>query len=365
MLGLRRIDVGRRIPGGVGAARVRARAGHRVRRTGGGRSLAASRVDTRSASSDTETATLAGGCFWGVQGVFEHVAGVLSAVSGYAGGAAGTAHYEQVGTGTTGHAESVEITFDPRTITYGQILQIFFSVVHDPTQLDRQGPDVGEQYRSTIFPVDDDQARVARAYIDQLEQARAFDGAIVTTIEPGRAFYPAEGYHQDFLERNPTYPYIVRNDLPKVAALGARVPGALSRRAGARRRRRPGGLTPAPLRSRSIPAVTTPDPDGGPSPGRAGRSSCSRTARSGVEAGAIDVPDVQTEADPTGDDVAHVRRGREVSDRGHQHEAVGRELLDGQRGRRPPPPEHRGAGPSGRSRRGWRCRPPRPRRCSP
>jgi peptide-methionine (S)-S-oxide reductase len=167
----------------------------------------------------SEVAILAGGCFWGVQGVFQHVEGVSSAVSGYAGGAADTAHYEMVGTGTTRHAESVRITFDPRHISYGHILQIYFSVAHDPTELDRQGPDVGTQYRSTIFPTNPQQTRIAEAYIAQLDQARVFGVPIVTRIEPGREFYPAEDYHQDFLARNPRYPYIVINDLPKIENL--------------------------------------------------------------------------------------------------------------------------------------------------
>lgn len=167
----------------------------------------------------SEVAILAGGCFWGVQGVFQHVEGVLSAVSGYAGGTANTAHYEMVGTNTTGHAESVRVTFDPRLISYGRILQIYFSVAHDPTELNRQGPDVGTQYRSAIFPTNPDQTRVAEAYIDQLNQGHVFDGLIVTKIEPGRDFYPAEDYHQDFLTRNPRYPYIVINDLPKIENL--------------------------------------------------------------------------------------------------------------------------------------------------
>ena len=167
----------------------------------------------------SETAILAGGCFWGVQGVYQHVAGVISAVSGYAGGEEKTAQYRMVGTGTTGHAEAVRVTFDPRKISYGRILQIYFSVAHDPTELNRQGPDLGPQYRSAIFPVNAEQARIARAYIAQLNGARVFDGAIVTRIEPEKAFYPAEDYHQDFLERNPHYPYIVINDLPKIANL--------------------------------------------------------------------------------------------------------------------------------------------------
>ena len=166
-----------------------------------------------------ETAVLAGGCFWGVQGVFEHLKGVTRAVSGYAGGAATTAHYEIVGSGRTGHAESVRVTFDPRVVSYAQILQVFFSVAHDPTQLNRQGPDTGTQYRSTIFPRDDVQARVATDYIEQLNRSHVFKAPIVTTLERDKSFFPAEAYHQDFLERNPQYPYIVYNDLPKVAGL--------------------------------------------------------------------------------------------------------------------------------------------------
>ena len=167
----------------------------------------------------SEVAVLAGGCFWGVQGVFQHVDGVTSAVSGYAGGAADTAHYEMVGTNNTGHAESVQVTFDPRGISYGHILQIYFSVAHDPTELNRQGPDVGTQYRSVIFPTNPEQAHIAEGYIAQLNQARVFNAAIVTRIEPGRTFYPAEDYHQDFLTRNPTHPYIVANDRPKIENL--------------------------------------------------------------------------------------------------------------------------------------------------
>jgi peptide-methionine (S)-S-oxide reductase len=167
-------------------------------------------------TSTSEVAVLAGGCFWGVQGVFQHVAGVTSAVSGYVGGAKDTAHYEIVGSGRTGHAEAVRVTFDPTRISYGQILHIYFSVAHDPTQLDRQGPDVGPQYRSAIFPQTAEQARTGQAYIAQLGQARVFPAAIVTKIEPGRDFYPAEAYHQDYLTLHPTQPYIATNDLPKV-----------------------------------------------------------------------------------------------------------------------------------------------------
>ena len=173
-------------------------------------------VDEAAGTRSSEIAVLGGGCFWGVQAVYQHLKGVTSAVSGYAGGEQSTAEYERVSTGRTGHAESVQITFDPRVITYGRILQVFFSVVHDPTQLNRQGPDVGTQYRSAIFPMNPEQGNVAKAFIAQLNQARTFDAAIVTKIEPSRSFYRAEAYHQDFLERNPTHPYIVMNDLPKI-----------------------------------------------------------------------------------------------------------------------------------------------------
>ena len=183
------------------------------------RAIPAPAMDEAAPHATSEIAVLAGGCFWGVQGVFQHVAGVSNAVSGYAGGERATAHYEQVGSGRTGHAEAVQITFDPRKISYARILQIYFSAAHDPTELNRQGPDVGTQYRSAIFPSDADQARIARAYIAQLDKAKVFDVAIVTKVEPDRAFYPAEGYHQDFLTRNPGYPYIVINDLPKIESL--------------------------------------------------------------------------------------------------------------------------------------------------
>jgi len=167
----------------------------------------------------SEVAILAGGCFWGVQGVFQHVEGVTNAVSGYAGGAAETAHYEMVSSNTTGHAESVRVTFDPRRISYGRILQIYFSVAHDPIELNRQGPDVGTQYRSAIFPTNPEQTQIAEAYIAQLSQEHVFNAPVVTKIEPGHDFYPAEDYHQDFLTRNPRYPYIVINDLPKIENL--------------------------------------------------------------------------------------------------------------------------------------------------
>jgi len=181
--------------------------------------LPAPLVDLPASQASSEVMVVAGGCFWGVQGVFQHVNGVTNAVSGYAGGARSTAIYELTNSGTTGHAESVQITYDPRRVSYAQLLQIFFSVAHDPTQLNRQGPDTGSQYRSTIFAANAEQARVAKAYIAQLDQARAFNRPIVTTIEIGREFYPAEKYHQDFLVRNPTYPYIVYNDLPKIENL--------------------------------------------------------------------------------------------------------------------------------------------------
>jgi len=167
----------------------------------------------------SEVAVLAGGCFWGVQGVFQHVEGVTQAVSGYAGGARDTAEYETVSTGKTGHAESVRIAYDPHRITYGRLLQIYFSVAHDPTQLDRQGPDRGTQYRSAIFPQNAEQARIAKAYIAQLDAAKAFPGPIVTKVEPGKEFYPAEAYHQNYLTLHPSQPYIAINDLPKVEAL--------------------------------------------------------------------------------------------------------------------------------------------------
>ena len=164
----------------------------------------------------SETAVLAGGCFWGVQGVFQHVRGVSSAVSGYAGGEASTAQYETVGTGTTGHAESVRITYDPGQVTFGQLLHVFFAVVHDPTELNRQGPDVGEQYRSAIFPQNDVQKNVADAYITQINDAKVFDTPIVTRTDKDSGFFPAEDYHQDYLALHPTVAYIAANDMPKL-----------------------------------------------------------------------------------------------------------------------------------------------------
>src|SRR5580698_11552567 len=171
------------------------------------------------AGAGPQTIVLAGGCFWGVQAVFQHTKGVTAAVSGYAGGEKQTAHYEMVGTGRTGHAESVAVTFDPRQISYGKILQIYFSVAHNPTELNYQGPDSGPSYRSAIFYANDEQKRIAEAYIAQLDQAHAFKAPIVTKLEAFKGFYPAEDYHQDFLVLHPTYPYIVINDQPKVGNL--------------------------------------------------------------------------------------------------------------------------------------------------
>lgn len=171
-----------------------------------------------------QEAVIAGGCFWGIQAVFQHVKGVKSAVSGYAGGAADKAQYELVSTGGTGHAESVKITYDPSQITYGQILRIFFSVAHDPTQLNRQGPDIGSQYRSAIFYGNAEQKRIAEAYIAQLAKARVFPRPIVTQVVPLQAFYPAEAYHQDYAARHPNDLYIVYNDAPKVEQLRQQFP---------------------------------------------------------------------------------------------------------------------------------------------
>ena len=176
-------------------------------------------VDNPKAAGPPQSAVLAGGCFWGVQGVFEHVRGVRKVIAGYAGGERSTADYKRVGTGSTGHAESVKIIFDPAKISYGQLLQIAFSVVHDPTQLNRQGPDVGTQYRSVIFYADDAQKRIAQAYIAQLDQDHVFARPIVTQVDPLKGFYEAEGYHQDYLIHNPTSPYIATYDVPKVENL--------------------------------------------------------------------------------------------------------------------------------------------------
>jgi peptide-methionine (S)-S-oxide reductase len=181
-------------------------------------------VDEPASDAGPETAVFAGGCFWGVQGVFQHVSGVTQAESGYAGGDEATAHYETVGTGSTGHAESVRITYDPTKVTYGRLLQIYFSVVTDPTQLDRQGPDVGSQYRSAIFAQNADQERIAAAYIAQLSQANVFPASIVNRVEPNTGFFPAEAYHQNYLDLHPTSAYIVMNDKPKVDDLARLFP---------------------------------------------------------------------------------------------------------------------------------------------
>ncbi len=178
----------------------------------------------KSKAPGTATAVFAGGCFWGVEAVFESLKGVKSAVSGYSGGSVPSPSYEQVSSGRTGHAESVEVTYDPSQITYGQLLTVFFSVAHDPTQLNRQGPDVGTQYRSAIFYSSAEQQKIADSYIAQLRQAKVFNRAIVTEVSRLKAFYPAEDYHQNYLVQHPSQPYIVFNDLPKLAALKADFP---------------------------------------------------------------------------------------------------------------------------------------------
>jgi peptide-methionine (S)-S-oxide reductase len=178
----------------------------------------------RAATTAKQTAVVSGGCFWGIQAVFQHVKGVISATSGYAGGAAETAEYETVSTGETGHAESVQIVYDPSQITYGELLRVFFSVAHDPTQLNRQGPDQGTQYRSSIFYVNDEQKRIADAYIAQLDKAKVFSRPIVTQVVPLQAFYPAEAYHQNYAALHANQPYIVINDAPKVAHLRQEFP---------------------------------------------------------------------------------------------------------------------------------------------
>ncbi len=171
-----------------------------------------------------QTAVLAGGCFWGLEAVFEHLKGVSNVVSGFSGGDAATAHYEEVSSGSTGHAEAVKITYDPAQISYGQLLQVYFAVAHDPTQLNRQDPDSGTQYRSAIFFANTEQQNTAKAYIDQLNQAHIFKSAIVTQVTPLTGFYEAEEYHQNFIDRNPDYPYVVINDLPKLEHLQAQFP---------------------------------------------------------------------------------------------------------------------------------------------
>lgn len=181
--------------------------------------LPAPQHDQAPSTAHSQTAVFAGGCFWGVQGVFQHLKGVQNVVSGYAGGAANTAQYERVSGGDTGHAEAVQITYDPQQVSYGTLLQVFFSVAHNPTELNRQGPDTGTQYRSAVFPQNDEQRSLTQAYISQLESAHVFGAPIVTRLEPTQAFYPAETYHQNFLTNHPTHPYIVINDLPKVHQL--------------------------------------------------------------------------------------------------------------------------------------------------
>lgn len=181
-------------------------------------------VDSARAKGALQKAVLAGGCFWGVQGVFEHLVGVKRVLSGYSGGESGTAQYETVSEGTTGHAESVEVLYDPAEVSYGDILRVFFSVAHDPTELNRQGPDTGTQYRSAIFYANADQQRIAAAYIAQLNAAKVFRAPIVTRVDPLRGFYAAEGYHQDFLLNHPDHLYIVINDLPKVRNFSRTLP---------------------------------------------------------------------------------------------------------------------------------------------
>jgi peptide-methionine (S)-S-oxide reductase len=192
--------------------------------------IAAPAIDNPKQAGPPQTAVLAAGCFWGVQGVFQHVKGVKKVVSGYAGGNRSTAQYYTVSTGTTGHAESVMITFDPEQISYGELLQIAFSVVHDPTQLNRQGPDMGSQYRSAIFYADETQQRIAQSYIAQLDAAHAFNAKIATDVVALKGFYPAEGYHQDYLVLHPDQAYIEYNDLPKVENLKRLFPDLYSPR---------------------------------------------------------------------------------------------------------------------------------------
>jgi peptide-methionine (S)-S-oxide reductase len=199
--------------------------GARVQAASGTTELPPPMVDARpNESRELQTAVFAGGCFWGVQAVFQHVKGVRSAVSGYAGGAADDAKYEIVSSGATGHAESVQVVFDPTQVSYGQLLTVFFSVAHDPTQLNRQGPDRGTQYRSAIFTTSADQKRIAESYIAQLDAARVFDSSIVTRVAPLNAFYPAEAYHQDYATLHPYNAYIVFNDAPKLVDLRQRFP---------------------------------------------------------------------------------------------------------------------------------------------
>ncbi|MFC7298461.1 peptide-methionine (S)-S-oxide reductase MsrA [Herminiimonas aquatilis] len=188
--------------------------------------IAAPALDNQKAKGALQTAIFAGGCFWGVEGVFEHVRGVRNVMSGYAGGTKDDATYNLVSRGRTGHAEAVQVTYDPAEVSYGELLQIFFSVAHDPTQLNRQGPDTGPQYRSAVFYGDETQKKLTETYVAQLDQARAFKRKIVTQVVPLTQFYPAEAYHQNFLQRNPRHPYIVYNDLPKISNLKRIFPAA-------------------------------------------------------------------------------------------------------------------------------------------
>jgi peptide-methionine (S)-S-oxide reductase len=199
--------------------------GHRANAAEGAIALPDPAVDTPLASkSGQQTAVVAGGCFWGIQAVFQHVKGVKDATSGYSGGSLASPGYEEVSAGNTGHAESVKITFDPSQITYGQLLKVFFSVAHDPTQLNRQGPDTGSQYRSVIFYANEEQQHIAEAYISQLEQLKSFPARIVTQVVPLKAFYAAEGYHQNYATLHPDNPYIAINDAPKVEHLRQQLP---------------------------------------------------------------------------------------------------------------------------------------------
>jgi peptide-methionine (S)-S-oxide reductase len=198
---------------------------NRVQATGGSNALPDPAVDVPlAAKSGQQIAVVAGGCFWGIQAVFQHVKGVKDATSGYSGGSVASPRYDEVSTGNTGHAESVKITFDPSQISYGQLLKVFFSVAHDPTQLNRQGPDTGSQYRSVIFYANDEQRHIAEAYISQLEQARSFRALIVTQVVPLKAFYAAEAYHQNYATLHPDNPYIAINDAPKVEHLRQQLP---------------------------------------------------------------------------------------------------------------------------------------------
>jgi peptide-methionine (S)-S-oxide reductase len=194
-------------------------------RSGASAAVPAPAVDeTKATTPGKQTATVAGGCFWGIQAVFQHVKGVISATSGYSGGTVKNPDYETVSSGSTGHAESVQIVYDPSRLTYGELLRVFFSVAHDPTELNRQGPDDGTQYRSVIFYGNDEQKRIAESYITQLDQAKAFPHKIVTQVAPLKAFYPAEGYHQNYAKLHPDAPYIMFNDAPKVANLKKEFP---------------------------------------------------------------------------------------------------------------------------------------------